>query len=246
MKWFAFPRLLPVLVLVIAACSTPQTTVERKQRDSLLYEVMVRAVGPAEVSKDGFDARFEFEVVSEFDLQRNSLVQELKQTITFEYDDGSTRERELSLVEAFKLRPPSYRDGDRRYHYRIYAGQSDRHSMKGMNDLPDDVVAVRLEREVFAYVADVENADFTPAGFAHLPQNEDGSVVSDIPDRFNENYQRNHTMQGWVRNSGDSLGLVYRITFRLIRTVDESPQFVVDRSRGLGKVEMPSVLWRTR
>jgi hypothetical protein len=244
MQWTVLGRLLPVLVLVVAACSSTQT-IERKQRESLPYEVLVRAAGPAEVSKDGFDARFEFEVVSEYELPRNSLVQELKQTITFEYDDGSTRQRELSLVEAFRLRF-SHIDGARRYHYRIYEGQSDRHSMRGMDELPDDIVAVRLERDVFAYVADVDGADFTPAGFAHLPCNEDGNVVSDIPDRFNEGYQRNHVMQGWVRNSGDSLGLVYRIQFRLVRNGDVGPEFIVDRASGHGEVEMPSVLWRTQ
>ena len=245
MQWTVFGRLLPVLVLLAAGCSMQQTAIERKQRESLPYEVTVSAAGPAEVSKDGFDARFEFEVVSQVDLQRNSLVQELKQTITFEYDDGSTRERRLSLVEAFRLRA-SHVDVDGRHHYRIYAGQSDRHSMRGMNDLPEEVVAVRLEREVFAYVADVNGADFTPAGFAHLPQNEDGNVVSDIPEQFNEGYQRRHNMRGEIRNSGDATGLVYRIEFRLVRTGDESPKFVVDRSSGSGSVEMPSVLWRIR
>jgi hypothetical protein len=245
MQWTVFGRLLPVLVLLAAGCSMQQTAIERKQRESLPYEVTVSAAGPAEVSKDGFDARFEFEVISQFDLQRDSLVQELNQTMTFEYEDGTTRERKLSLVEAFRLRF-SHVDANRRHHYRIYAGQSDRHSMRGMNDLPDDVVAVRLEREVFAYVADVDGADFTPAGFAHLPQNEDGNVVSDIPDHFNEGYQRRHKMEGMVRNSGDSLGLVYRIQFRLVRTGDDSPQFVVDRSSGSGSVEMPSVVWRVR
>jgi hypothetical protein len=244
MKWIAFPGLLPVLLSIVAGCSTPQV-IERQARQSQPYQVLVHAAGPAEVSSDGFDARFEFEVVSETNLQQNSLVQELKQTITFEYDDGSTRIRELSLVEAFRLRP-SHRDGAQRYHYRIYEGQSDRHSMRGMSDLPEEVVAVRIEREVFAYVADVQGADFTPAGFAHLPHNEDGNVVSNIPDKFNESYQSRHETRGSVRNSGDARGIIYNINFRLIRSVNESPQFVVDHSGGEGQVEAPSVLWRTR
>lgn len=244
MKWIAFPRLLPVLLLVLAGCSAPQV-IERQTRESPPYEVIVHASGPAEVSKDGFDARFEFEVVSLHDLQRNSLVQELKQTITFEYDDGSIRKRELSLVEAFRLRY-SHQDGGQRYHYRIYAGQSDRHSMRGMNDLPEEIVAVRIEREVFAYVADVHGADFTAAGFAHLPHNEDGNVVSKIPEKFNEAYQSRHETKGSIKNSGDSRGIVYHINFRLIRTGGQSPQFVVDHGSGAGRVEMPTVVWRTR
>jgi hypothetical protein len=231
-----------LLALLAGACASPQTVVEREVRPSPPYEVIVRSLGPAQVSDDGFDARFEFEVISPFDLQRNSLVQELRQTITFEYDNGSTRRRELSLVEAFRLRP-AYVDGARRYHYRIWAGQSDRHSMRGMNDLPEEVVAVRIQREVFAYVADVSGADFTAAGFAHLPRNQDGSVVSRIPERFNEHYQQNHVMRGMVLNSGDSMGLTYRIDYRLIRTGGQNPHFVVDHSSGLGRVEAPPVLW---
>ncbi|MCA8915790.1 MAG: hypothetical protein KDB90_10300 [Planctomycetes bacterium] len=242
MKLRPLPLLHSVLIaLLLGACSAPQT-VERQERISPPYQVMVRALGPASVSDDGFDARFEFEVVSPLDLHRNSLVQELKQTITFEYEDGSTRERQLTLVEAFRLRL-EYVDAARQYHYRIYAGQSDRHSMRGMNDLPDDVTAVRISRRVFAYVANVVGADFTDAGFAHLPRNEDGTVVSEIPEKFNSNYQSKHVTRGSVANSGDSLGLTYRINYRLVRNSGDGPQFVVDRGGGYGVVEAPAVVW---
>ena len=229
-----------LIALLVGACSAPQK-VERVERASPPYQVTVRALGPARVSNDGFDARFEFEVMSPLDLQRNALVQELRQRIIFEYEDGSTRTRELSLVEAFRLRL-AYVDGNDAYHYRIYAGQSDRHSMSGMSDLPEDVVAVRIERNVFAYVANVAGTDFTKAGFAHLPRNEDGTVVSEIPERFNANYQLKHSMQGRVLNSGDSLGLKYRIRYRLVRESDDNPHFVVDRGGGYGVVEAPNVV----
>lgn len=231
-----------LLALLAGACSSPQPLTEREERSSPPYEVIVRSLGPARVSDDGFDARFEFEVISPIDLQRNSLVQELRQTITFEYDDGSTRKRELTLVEAFRLRF-AYMDGARRHHYRIWAGQSDRHSMSGMDSLPEEVVAVHIRREVFAYVADVSGADFTDAGFAHLPRNQDGSLVSRIPERFNEHYQRNHATTGRVLNSGDSLGLTYRIDYRLLRSGGANPHFMVDRGGGFGRVEAPPVLW---
>ncbi|MCB9895603.1 MAG: hypothetical protein H6839_14245 [Planctomycetes bacterium] len=242
MKFSPLPLLhLALIALLVAACSAPQT-VERQGRSTPPYEVLVHALGPARVSDDGFDARFEFEVVSPLDLQRNSLVQELKQTITFEYEDGSARERHLTLVEAFRLRL-EYIDAARQYHYRIYVGQSDRHSMRGMNDLADDVVAVRIDRHVFAYVANVMGADFTEAGFAHLPRNEDGTVVSEIPEKFNSNYQSKHDTRGWIANSGDSLGLTYRIKYRLVRTGVDSPHFEVDRGGGYGVVEAPAVVW---
>ncbi|MCB9932058.1 MAG: hypothetical protein H6841_01410 [Planctomycetes bacterium] len=243
MKFRPLPLLrIVALTLLFAACSSPQQVVEREERESPPYEVIVRSLGPAVVSKDGFDTRFEFEVISPIDLRRNSLVQELRQVITFEYDNGTTRQRELTLVEAFRLRL-AYVDGSQRYHYWILPGQSDRHSMRGMNELPEEVVAVHIQRNVFAYVADVSGADFTDAGFAHLPRNQDGNVVSRIPERFNEEYQRKHDTRGMVLNSGDSLGMNYRISYRLVRTGGLNPQFVVDHGGGFGMLEAPPVVW---
>ena len=239
-------RPLPLLALALAAllvgaCSTTQPVAERKHRASQPYEVAVRPMGPAVVSSDGFDARFVFEVRSRNDLQRNSLVQELHQIMTFEYRDGSTRERELTLVEAFRLRETGI-DSDGYRRYRIYAGQSDRHSMRGLDDLPSEVIAVDIERVVFAYVANVVGADFTAAGFAQLPRNEDGNVVSKIPKKFNERYQRRHATRGWIHNSGDSLGVTYEINYRLVRQGNKNPQFVVQHGGGHGSVGRPTVL----
>lgn len=232
-----------VIVLALGACSSPQV-VERQQRESQPYEITVKPLGPARVSNDGFDSRFEFEVISPVDLNRNSLVQELKQKFTLEYRDGSTRERTLTLVEAFRLRF-SHRDLGGRYHYKIWTGQSDRHSMRGINDLSRDVKGVTVERAVFAYVANVAGAHFTPAGFAHLPKNEDGSVVSKVPSRFNEDYQQNYETRGSVRNSGDSLGLTYKIRYRLVRDSERSAQFSVLHGGGWGVVQTPVILRRS-
>lgn len=243
MKHRPLPLLLAVVVaMTVAACSSPQV-VERQARESQPYTITVKPLGAASVSPDGFDSRFEFEVVSLLDLQRNSLVQELHQKFILEYADGGTRERTLTLVEAFRLRF-SHRDSAGRFHYRIWTGQSDRHSMRGINDLPRNVVAVTIDRKVFAYVANVAGAHFTPAGFAHLPKNEDGNVVSDIPERFNENYQSNYEMRGKIKNSGDSLGLTYNIRYRLVRDGSRSPQFNVFRGGGWGVVQSPVILRR--
>ncbi|MBZ0137509.1 MAG: hypothetical protein K8I27_14170 [Planctomycetes bacterium] len=241
MKVHPLPLLFAVVMAIgVAACSSPQV-IARQVRESQPYEIRVKPLGVARVSKDGFDSRFEFEVVSLLDLNRNSLVQELYQKFILEYRDGSTRERTLTLVEAFRLRF-SHRDAAGRYHYRIWTGQSDRHSMRGIDDLSRDVVAVTIERTVFAYVANVAGAHFTPAGFAHLPKNEDGSVVSNVPSRFNENYQQNYETRGLVRNSGDSLGLTYEIRYRLVRESERSPQFSVLRGGGWGVVQSPVIV----
>ena len=244
MKIRPLPLLLAiVMTMAVAACSSPQV-IERQARPSQPYAITVKPLGAAKVSPDGFDARFEFEVVSALDLKRNSLVQELKQKFILEYADGSTSERTLTLVEAFRLRF-SHRDAAGRYHYRILTGQSDRHSMRGVNDLPRNVVAVTIDRSVFAYVANVYNADFTPAGFAHLPENEDGNVVSDIPARFNEDYQNRYEMQGEVRGSGDSRGLTYKMRYKLVRNSERSPQFSVFHGGGWGVVQSPVIVQRS-
>jgi hypothetical protein len=231
-----------IVLLGAAACAGPQVA-EREQRPTLPYTITVKPQGAAKVSPDGFDARFEFEVVSPYDLQRNSLVQELSQRFILHYRNGSTRERTLTLVEAFRLRF-SHRDAAGRYHYRIYTGQSDRHSMRGVANLEPEVVAVTIERRVFAYVADVTGAHFTPAGFAHLPRNEDGSVVSKIPKGFNEHYQSSYEMRGKVMNSGDSLGLTYDLRYRLTRTGERTPQFSVAHGGGWGVVQSPVIVNR--
>lgn len=240
-------RPLPLLFVIamtfaLTACSSSQV-VERQARPSPPYSITLKPLGPARVSPDGFDSRFEFEVVSALDLQRNSLVQELHQRFILEYADGRTKERTLSLVEAFRLRF-SHRDAAGRYHYRIWIGQSDRHSMRGVNDLPSEVVAVTIVRSVFAYVANVDGAEFTPSGFAHLPKNEDGNVVSNIPERFNENYQKKYEMRGVVTNSGDSLGLTYNMRYRLVRDNKRSPQFSVYHGGGWGVVQSPVIIHR--
>lgn len=243
MKLRPVPLVIAIVIgLMVAACTSSQPIVERQQRSVTPYEITVVPIGPAQVSRDGFDARFEFEVVSPLDLYRNSLVQELRQTVTLVYKDGRRKQRDLSLVEAFRLRPMGVDDSGR-HHYSIFAGQSDRHSMRGLDELSSDVKSVEIYREVFAYVANVMDADFTPAGFAHLPTNEDGSLVSDIPKRFNEKYQNNHSTQGWVRNSGDARGLTYRIKYRLTRTGGNSPHFEVDHGGGFGAVGTPAVVW---
>lgn len=240
MKAARFVILSALLATFLAGCSST-STVERADRSTLPYEVRVRPVDEARITSDGFEARFIFDVISPHDLQRNSLVQELRQTMTLEYANGSTRKRGITLVEAFRLRLVNV-DSLGRHHYQIYVGQSDRHAMRGMEELPRDVVSVMIDREVFAYVANVDGADFTPGGFAQLPHNEDRTVVSRVPDKFNRDYQSDHDTRGWVMHSGDSLGLTYRIQYSLKRTDDGGMNFVVDRTRGFGVVEPPSVI----
>ncbi|MCC7509427.1 MAG: hypothetical protein IT464_08635 [Planctomycetes bacterium] len=232
-----------LLAMLAAGCSSTPAKVERQQRESPPYTIIVRQERSARVSSDGFSASFGFEVISPLDLARNSLVQELTQEVVLERKDGSTSTRSLRLVEAFKLER-LFIDAQGQNHYRLLFGQGDHHSIKGLSELPADVIGVTVHRRVFAYVANVYGADFTSNGFAHLPRNQDGSVITKAPRKFNEMYQEFHETRGWLEDSADSLGLVYRIEYHLVRTGSGSPQFVMDRAGGLGYVEEPTVIVR--
>jgi hypothetical protein len=236
----AIPLALVVLLGLLAGCAF-SPVVERQFRESPAYTVLVKPQGAASVNTDGFKTRLEFEVVSELDLARNSLVQELTQEIVLEYRDGSTSKRAFTLVEAFRLRL-AFTDAQGN-HYRLQPGQNDMHSIKGLDKLPKDVVGVTVNRHVFAYVANVYGADFTDHGFAHLPMNQDGSVVTQAPEKFNESYQSKHETRGRVEDAADSRGLIYRISYHLARG-GGSPRFVVDAAEGFGTVVAPTVVSR--
>ncbi len=229
-----------LVAALLTGCSSAQ--VERQYRESPPYSIHVVSRGPATVTSDGFSTRLAFEIVSSVDLQRNALVQELTQETVLEYESGSVSSRTFNLVEAFRLNPVS-RDAAGAYRYRLEPGQHDHHSLKGLDDLDEDVVGVRVNRNVFAYVANVHGADYTDFGFAHLPQNQDGSVVSNAPRTFNEGYQARHKTRGTVSDAADSTGLVYRISYHLSRR-QGSPRFVLDHVEGTGLVTPPVIVVR--
>lgn len=206
------------------------------------YSITVRPIGPATVSSDGFEARFDFTVTSPFDLRRNALVQELTQTMTLSHDDGRVTRRTLSLVEAFQLQLHLVEPGGLR-HYTLLPYQRDRHSANGLRDIARDIHTIRIDRRVFAYVANVTGADFSPGGFAHLPRNEDGTVVSRVSKGFNASHQADHQTRGRVQHSATASGLTYVMGYTLRRSQPGRPEFVVDRGGGSGTVLAPAVLY---
>lgn len=214
----------------------------RQVQPSAPYTITVLARGPATVSDDGFEARFDFEIASPYDLRRNSMVQELRQTITLTHADGGQSRRSLSLVEAFQMRLVSI-DAQGLHHYRLMPGQRDRHAMAGMSGYGRDVTRIHIDREVFAYVANVAGADFSASGFAHLPLNEDGTVVSRVGKGFNARYQSNHETRGIVWQSANAYGVIYRMGYTLRRGSPGMPEFFVDYGGGAGTVIAPEVLY---
>lgn len=221
------------LLLPLASCaSTPATapatgTSERVARPTPPHEIIMRPVGSASSGADGFETRFEFEVRSPLELSRNSLVQELRQEVILERADGTEQRRAFTLVEAFRLQY-AWTDAGGLRHYRMNPGVSDRHAMVGFEQLPPEVIGIRLTRTMFIYVANVREADFTDFGFAHLPHNEDRTVVTNAPRKFNARYQARHETRGRVMHSGDALGLEYTIHYTDKRNDGRDPSFRVE------------------
>ncbi|MCC6466418.1 MAG: hypothetical protein IT463_13850 [Planctomycetes bacterium] len=225
--------LLVVSATLVAACASAPAA--HQPRESPIYAVEVRPLGPATVSGDGFEVRVEFEVTSPWPLERNALVQELRQEIAIEHLDGTVAVRRLSLVEAFQLRL-DYVDGAGLRHYRLVAGQRDAHSLYGLQGLARNVARIEVKRSVFAYVANVADADFTPLGFAQLPRNEDGTLETDAGRCFNAEYQAAYETRGRVHQSADRAGLVYEIAYTLAPDGGERPRFVLQKRSGVGHV----------
>ncbi len=228
--------------LVVSGCAlTPvETAREAPSRKQPLYMIDVIPTRPPVVSHDGFEAGLTFSVLAQDRLGQRYLVQELTQTVTYEYADGAEVATSFSLVECFRLRyagpsPLGVR-------YELDGGQWDRHFHTGLAALPVEVLAVRIERKLFVYVANVYGADFTRRGFAQLERNESGDVVTNSPPRFNAAYRSAHETRGTPRDTYRQGGTAYRIAFRLERSGMGEADFVIDRDRGPGRVLKPTLV----
>ncbi|CAG0955820.1 hypothetical protein GPROT1_00436 [Gammaproteobacteria bacterium] len=231
-------------VFLLGGCATsPFESPTPISVDDPKYFIDVLPTRPPVVSRDGFDAGLTFTVIAERPMFQEYLVQELTQTLIFEYRHGGEHTESFTLVECFHLRYTGETQLGARYE--LQRGQYDRHFYTGLSELSEDVVAVRLERTISAYVAHVEGADFTARGFAQLDSNESGDVVSNSPSRFNENYQKKHETRGQPKRSNRAGGVTYKLDYRLERMGLGKAEFELTRAKGSGRVFQPSlVMWR--
>lgn len=227
---------------LVGGCAAPTPAAVGAEAAGPRYVIDVVPVHPPVVSNDGFDAGLKFYVVSEATLGRQFLVQELHQVMTYEYIDGSESRDAFSLVECFRLRQAGTSALGLRYE--LEQGQIDRHFQRGLKELSANIKAVRIERTVTAYLADVRGADFTRRGFAQLESNEDGSVQTNSPVDFNESYRSNHATRGRPVDSNRAGAVVYRISYRLERMALGKADFALTRERGYGRVFQPSLVLR--
>ncbi len=77
-------------------------------------------------------------------------------------------------------------------------------------------------RSMKVYLAVIIEADWSPIGFCHLPQNMDGSVVTTVSKDFNRSHQLFHKTQGKIIAQSDEY-LTWRIDGSPHRLVVESP-----------------------
>jgi hypothetical protein len=69
------------------------------------------------------------------------------------------------------------------------------------------------KRRMFIYPAWVDGADLDTNGFAHLPRNKDGSMITNIPDRINSDYQENYETRGFVLEEDRNAGVFWSVEF---------------------------------
>lgn len=97
-------------------------------------------------------------------------------------------------------------------------GQRDTHSISGTVE--------SHTRYVYTYPAEVIGADFTYRGFAEIPQNQDGTVVTNTdPASFNAKYNSNHDRRGRVVRDYREHGRWWSVTFD---SSDASFLFIMD------------------
>ena len=234
-----------MLLLVVgfsSGCAVAPNSQAAAGIDHPRYFIDVFPSRPPVVSRDGFDAGLSFFVTAERPLHQQFLVQELHQTMTYDYANGTESRDGFSLVECFKLREAGESMFGMRYE--LEHGQFDRHFTTGLDDLGPDVKAVRVERVVFAYAADVVGADFTRRGFAQLERNEEGSVVTDSPIHFNADYRRKHETRGHACHTNREGGVTYKIEYRVARMGLGKADFEITRANGRGRVFQPSLVLR--
>ncbi len=177
------------------------------------YSVELEQQGDPDYDEDGYDVSLGFDLRADDEFQYNAIAQEIVQEAVYYRYDGRRIRETLTLVEAFKLhRVGTDRDGTVRY--RLKPFQRDRHFERGYSTVSPMIKRIEVCRVVRFYPAFIKDADWTPLGFAHLPQNRMGSIVTTIPDNFNETHQRKYLTTGEVLQDDRTRSHWYHMKYR--------------------------------
>jgi hypothetical protein len=188
-----------LLLMTVGGCASVSNYEAEPVKPEVLppYTLKLQVRGEPGYDEDRYEVSLGFELRAHDEFAYNAVVQEIAQEVVYERYDGRKIRETLVLVEAFKLKRIG-RDDDDRVVYRLPSFQRDRHYERGYLSVGPMIKQIDVWRVVRYYPGYVEGADGTELGFAHLPQNRDGSMVTDIPDNFNESHQRNHETKGRV------------------------------------------------
>jgi len=196
-------RISAVLVVVLAAlvaagCGSSRgfSPIEQGLSQGLELKVSVLPRSAPVASHDGFEVIVDFQVEATGPMPYRHLVQEIEQTMTQVGGDGRVHRESVVLVEAFRLSFDGESGG--RLRFGLEPFQRDRHYDSGYASGIEKLREITVERRVRVYPALVEGADWTFYGFAHVPENRDGSLMTNIPPNFNRSHQERFQMRGRV------------------------------------------------
>jgi hypothetical protein len=203
-----------VLLLAAGGCASISNYEATPIKPELLpeYTLDIEVRGDPRHDADSYEVSLGFELRASDEFAYNAVVQEIVQKVEYRRSDGRVIRERLTLVEAFKLTRIGT-DNDGRVVYRLPSFQRDRHYERGYTSVGPMIDTIDVWRVVRFYPGYVDGADWTRLGFAHLPGNRDGSIITDIPANFNESHQRNHDLRGRVVEDDRDNGKFYYMRY---------------------------------
>ena len=209
------------------------------------YTLTLEQRGEPEYDEDRYEVSLGFELRAQDEFSYNAIVQEIVQEVVYERFDGRKIRETLTLVETFKLQRVG-RDDTGEVVYRLPSFQRDRHYERGYESVGPMIKQIDVWRVIRFYPAYVQGADWTDLGFAHLPQNRTGSVVTDIPENFNESHQRKHELKGEIVQDDRTQSHWYNMRYHWWREpTGNRPQATFTFTKGMRPVDEPTWLSTT-
>ncbi|MCB9896110.1 MAG: hypothetical protein H6839_16880 [Planctomycetes bacterium] len=209
------------------------------------YTLELELRGDPDYDEDRYEVSLGFELRARGEFAYNAVVQEIVQEVVYERFDGRKIRETLTLVECFKLQRIG-RDEKGVVVYRLPSFQRDRHFERGYESVGPMIKQIDVWRVVRYYPGYVEGTDATDLGFAHLPQNRAGNIVTDIPENFNEGHQRKHEQKGRVVQDDRARSNWYNMRYHWWREPSgRRPQATFTFTKGTRPVDEPTWLSTT-
>jgi hypothetical protein len=203
-----------ILLLAAGGCASVGNYKSAPVQPEVLpeYTLDLELRGEPEFDEDRYEVSLGFELRAQGEFAYNAIVQEIVQEVIYERFDGRKIRETLTLVECFKLNRVGENEAGEIV-YRLPSFQRDRHYERGYLSVGPMIKQIDVWRVVRYYPGFVEGADWTDLGFAHLPQNRTASIITDIPENFNESHQRNHIHAGAVLQDDRTQSRFYHMRY---------------------------------